>query len=232
MNKVVCYAKENRNKGQRTPIDTFSGNEKQWNQIVQALDRWPKSLQAKKRRFFMTGAEIQKRDFIANQLNDTRYLSRVALQYLKPLGSDISVSKGQTTAWVRHQWGLNNLIGDNDKKDRSDHRHHAIDALAIASIDRSFYRNLVETSKQLERQRSQLMMRDLQVDPPWPNLRNDLQQKLSEMIVSHSPQRKLSGELHEATGAGFIEGIGNVNRKVLDGGFTQGDKIIDPIIKQ
>lgn len=133
---------------------------------------------------------------------------------------------------MRHQWGLNNLIGDNDKKDRSDHRHHAIDALAIACIDRSFYRNLVETAKQLERQRSQLTMRDIHVDPPWPNLRDDLQQKLSEMIVSHAPQRKLSGELHEATGAGFIEGIGNVNRKVLDGSFTQVDKIIDPIVKQ
>lgn len=232
MNKVVCYAKENRNKGQRTPIDAFSGNEQQWNQIVQALDRWPKSLQAKKRRFFMTGTESQQRDFINNQLNDTRYMSRVALDYLKPLGADISVSKGQTTAWMRHQWGLNNLLGDGNEKDRGDHRHHAIDALVIACIGRSFYRNLVETAKQLERQRSQLTMRDIHLDPPWPNLRNDLQQKLTEMIVSHAPHRKLSGELHEATGAGFIEGIGNVNRKVLDGGFTQVDKIIDPTVKQ
>ncbi|GAB4264456.1 MAG: type II CRISPR RNA-guided endonuclease Cas9 [Methylomicrobium sp.] len=231
MNKVVCYAKENRNKGQRTPFDAFSGNEAQWNPIVQALKRWPKSLRAKTRRFFMTGAETQQRDFIANQLNDTRYLSRVALTYLKPLGADISVSKGQTTAWVRHQWGLNNLLGDSDEKDRSDHRHHAIDALVIACIDRRFYKNLVETAKQLERQRSQLTMRDLHVDPPWPNLRHELQQKLAAMIVSHAPQRKLSGELHEATGAGYIEGIGNVYRKVLDGNFKQIDKIIDPTVK-
>lgn len=62
-----------------------------------------------------------------------------------------------------------------------------------------------------------------------------MQQALNTLIVAHAPQLKLSGELHEVTGTGFIEGISNVNRKTLktlDGNFTQVDKIIDPVIKE
>lgn len=231
MNKVVCYAAENRNKGQRTPVDAFGQHSEQWNQIVQAINRWDKRLAAKKKRFFMTATDVQQRDFISSQLNDTRYISRVAHEFLKQLGADISVSKGITTAWVRHQWGLNNLLGDSAEKDRSDHRHHAIDAVVIACVDRRLYRALANTAKDLERRQSQLDMRDLHIDPPWAALRQDLQRALQNIIVAHAPQRKLSGELHEVTGAGFIEDIGNVNRKTLDGSFTQVEKIIDPAVR-
>jgi len=232
MNKVVCHAAENRNKGPKTPIDAFGKNDSQWNQITQALKHWDRRLQSKKNRFFMTAADVQKRDFISSQLNDTRYISRVALDYVKQLGVDVSVSKGITIAWVRHQWGLNNLLGEGDEKDRSDHRHHAIDAVVIACVDRRFYTALVGIAKDLERKQSQLNMKDIHIDPLWPNLRDDLQQALSEVIIAHAPQLKLSGELHEVTGAGFIEGIGNVNRKNLDGNFTQVDKIYDAAVKK
>jgi CRISPR-associated endonuclease Csn1 len=229
MNKVVCYVKENRNKGQRTPIDAFGGE--QWNQITQAISRWDRSLKSKRDRFFTLTAELQQRDFISNQLNDTRYISKVAQTYLKELGADISVNKGTTTAWLRHIWDLNDLIGETDKKERTDHRHHAIDAVVIACVDRRLYQTLVKTAQDLERRQSELNMKDIHIDPPWLDLREDLQQQLDGIIIAHAPQLKLSGELHEVTGAGFIEGIGNVNRKDLDGGFTQVEKIIDPIVK-
>ncbi len=230
MNKVVCYVKENRNKGQRTPVDAFGGE--QWNQITQAINRWDRPLKSKRDRFFTPTAELQQRDFINNQLNDTRYISKVAQTYLKELGADINVSKGATTAWLRHIWGLNDLIGETDKKERTDHRHHAIDALVIACINRSLYQALVKTAQDLERKQTGLDMKDMVIDPPWLNLREDLDQKLKEIIIAHAPQLKLSGELHEVTGAGFIEGIGNVNRKDLDGTFTQVDKIIDSTVKE
>jgi CRISPR-associated endonuclease Csn1 len=230
MNKVVCYVKDNRNKGQRTPVDAFSGE--QWNQITQAISRWDRSLKSKRERFFTHTADLQQRDFISNQLNDTRYISKVAQTYLKELGADISVSKGTTTAWLRHIWGLNELIGETNKKKRTDHRHHAIDALVIACIDRKLYQALVKTAQDLERKQTGLDMKDIVIDPPWLNLREDLKAKLNDIIIAHAPQLKLSGELHEVTGAGFIEGVGNVNRKDLDGTFTQTEKIIDPVVKE
>jgi CRISPR-associated endonuclease Csn1 len=242
MNKVVCYAAENRNKSQQTPIDAFGKDETKWNQITQELKHWDRRLQSKKNRFFMTAADVQKRDSISSQLNDTRYISRVALEYVKQLGADVSVSKGITTAWVRHQWGLNNLLGEGDEKDRSDHRHHAIDAVVIACVDRRFYQYLTHKAKALELEQTQFDIKKIAIPQAWPSLREDLQQTLSKVIIAHAPQLKLSGELHEVTGAGFIEGIGNVSRKMLDGKFTekvnkkgkfpQVEKIIDPVIKE
>lgn len=234
MNKVVCYAGENRYKGQRTPIDAFEGNEEKWNQISQAISRWDKKLKAKKNRFYTTGDELQKRDFINNQLNDTRYISKITLDYVKQLGTDVSVSKGITTAWLRHQWDLNSLIGETDKKERTDHRHHAIDAVVIACVDRQFYKNLVSIAKDLEKRQPELKMRDMHIDPHWPGLRNDLDEMLKDVIISHSPKRNISGALHEETGAGFIEGKGTVYRADLNGEFkaTQVRKIIDDDVRQ
>jgi len=233
MNKVVCFANENRNKGQRTPVDAFKTNPEKWEQIKQSVFKWGKNLKSKQNRFFMFDADVQKRDFISTQLNDTRYISRVALDYLKQLGADITTCKGITTSHVRHWWGLNNLLGDTDKKERTDHRHHAIDAAVITIIDRGFYNKIVSTAKQLERGNSSLKMNDLKVAPPWVDFRNDLDKKLKTMIVAHSPSRKISGSLLEETGVGFIKGQGTVYRKLLgpEMKVKQAEKIIDPQVK-
>jgi CRISPR-associated endonuclease Csn1 len=126
---------------------------------------------------------------------------------------------------------LNNLIGETENKDRTDHRHHAIDAVVIACVDRRLYQVLVHTAKDLERRNSELNMKDVHIDPPWQRLRDDLEQALDSVIIAHTPQRKLSGELHEVTGAGFIHGVGNVHRKNLSPDFKQEDKIIDETVK-
>ena len=233
MNKVVCLTSENRNKGQRTPVDAFKTNPEKWEQIKQSVFKWGKNLKSKQNRFFMFDADVQKRDFISTQLNDTRYISRVALDYLKQLGADITTCKGITTSHVRHWWGLNNLLGDTDKKERTDHRHHAIDAAVITIIDRGFYNKIVSTAKQLERGNSSLKMNDLKVAPPWGDFRNDLDKKLKTMIVAHSPSRKISGSLLEETGVGFIKGQGTVYRKLLgpEMKVKQAEKIIDPQVK-
>ena len=233
MNKVICRTKENRRKGQRTPVDAFSGE--QWEQIVQRISRWDRSVKSKKNRFFMKAADVQQRDFISTQLNDTRYISKVALDYLKTLGADINVTKGIMTGWLRHQWGLNSLIGqDKRNKDRVDHRHHTIDAVVTACIDRSFYTALVQMAKDLEKEKQGFTPKDIHIDPPWQNLRNDLHTSLESMIVSHTPHRKITGGLHEETGVGFIEGKGTVYRVDLSPEFklTQVKKIVDAEVRE
>jgi CRISPR-associated endonuclease Csn1 len=42
MNKVVCYGSENHYKGQRTPIEAFSGHADKWQQIRQRIKSWHK----------------------------------------------------------------------------------------------------------------------------------------------------------------------------------------------
>jgi len=256
MNKVVCRVRENRIKGQRTPIDAFGSEKEKWNQITHRLEKWAKvrrpqkgsgknrklktyclvdTLKSKKNRFYMTAADVQKRDFISSQLNDTRYISKVALEYLKPLGADINVTKGRMTGWLRHQWNLNSLIGQDKKnKDRVDHRHHTIDALVTACIDRTFYQDLIKLAKGLEKEKSQFTPKDIHTDTPWPNLRNDLNETLEKMIVSHAPQRKITGSLNEETGTGFIDGVGTVYRADLSPSFKlpQVKKIIDSEVRE
>jgi CRISPR-associated endonuclease Csn1 len=234
INKVICFAKENQLKGQKTPKDAFAGNEEKWNQITQALTKWPKQLDNKKKRFYKVADDLKERDFIETQLNDTRYMSREAGQYLKTLGSDITFSKGIVTSWLRSQWNLNSLIGTSASKDRDDHRHHAIDAAVTACIDRSLYQRLVATAKSLEETGSELNMYQIRVKSPLPDIRNKLADKLGDIIIAHTPLRKLTGALHEETGVGFIEGIGNVYRRRLDPQFDlkAAAKIIDPVVKK
>ncbi|MDA9902536.1 type II CRISPR RNA-guided endonuclease Cas9 [Gammaproteobacteria bacterium] len=232
MNKVVCYAAENQKKGQQTPRDAFGHDEEKWNQIAQAVSRWDKSIQPKKNRFYQRAEDVQARDFISSQLNDTRYITRVALDYLATLGSDITTCKGQITAWLRHQWGLNSLIGVSDKKERIDHRHHAIDAAVVATVDRGFYNTLVNVAKQHERNHPELQTKDLGIDPPWDALRDDMEAKLADVVIAHDAQNKLNGALHEETGVGYVHGKGTVTRKTLGPEFKQVSKIYDEGVRE
>lgn len=225
MNKVLCYAAENRNKGDRTPKDAWGNNEDKWNQITQATNSW-KGLDSKIKRFFQTEKDLQQRDFISSQLNDTRYITKLALEYVKQLGCDVTTSKGITTAWLRHQWGLNNLIGETNKKERVDHRHHAIDAAVVACVDRNLYRQIHAWTKN--------NVQELKVHSPYPNFRTELEEYLKHLIVSHDTQYKLSGGLHEETGAGYVHKHGGlVYRKNLAPDFTKknAESIVDETIK-
>tara|TARA_R110002096_G_scaffold172484_11_gene346229 strand:- start:1259 stop:4363 length:3105 start_codon:yes stop_codon:yes gene_type:complete len=224
MNKVLCYTSENRSKGDRTPKDAWAGNEEKWNQITQAISGW-KGLDSKVKRFYQTETDLQERNFISTQLNDTRYISKIALEYVKQLDCDVSVTKGYVVSQIRHQWGLNDLIGETDKKERTDHRHHAIDAAVIAATSRSLYKNAVA---QIERDK-------LKIPPPFPDFRAAVEEYLEHIIVSHASQRKLSGGLHEETGAGYIEKHGGlVYRKNLAPDFTEknANSIVDDTVKE
>ena len=234
MNKVVCFAKENQVKGQRTPKDAFGSDEEKWGQITQALQRLPQQLSRKRDAFYKVSADLSDHDFVGSQLTDTRYMSKVAGTYLESLGSDITFTRGIMTSWLRYQWDFNSLISATDNKERGDHRHHAIDAVVTACIDRKLYQTLVEVSRDLERSHSSLSMRDVYIDPTIKDFKEKLETKLDHMIVAHAPNRKISGALHEDTGVGFIEGIGTVKRKRLDEtfGLTDAKNIIDDSVRE
>ena len=225
MNKVICLTKENRYKGDRTPIDAWGGNDEKWNQITQSIRRWDKSLKSKVARFYQTEKDLLKRNFIETQLNDTRYISILAKDYMCQLGCDVSVTKGFVVSEIRHQWGFNTLIGETDKKERTDHRHHAIDAVVIAATSRSLYEKAVK----------QIQHNKIKIALPYARIRDEISENLKHTIVSHAPQRKLSGALHEETGAGYIAKHGGlVYRKTLDSTFTEENakSIVDETVKK
>ena len=74
----------------------------------------------------------------------------------------------------------------------------------------------------------------LNIAIPYPYMRDELAEKLKHTIVSHAPNRKLTGALHEETGAGYIEKHGGlVYRKALNKEFTikNVNKIVDEEVK-
>lgn len=69
--------------------------------------------------------------FRHNQLNDTRTISKYAYHYLKSVFGRVVVQRGETTAVFRKIFGFQEAF---EKKDRSRHTHHAIDALTLSLI--------------------------------------------------------------------------------------------------
>lgn len=133
-NKTLSLRTANADKGNRTPHEWLAGDPPRYAQV---LDRVRTQMPRKLRRFEQAELKMEGEDsFVQRQLNDTRYISREARAYLKSICNKVQVATGQTTAPLRHYWGLNSVLtpaGETEHKNRDDHRHHAVDALVVAA---------------------------------------------------------------------------------------------------
>lgn len=191
-NKTLCFADENRAKGNKTPFEFYhneQGKEK-WEAIkLQALscfkDKYPSYPNAY-RKFQHFVKQKHDEDFINRQLNDTRYISKEAKNYLSKICANVMVAPGQMTAKLRHYWGLNSILNkEHDTKTRDDHRHHAIDALVMACATRN---HLQELSKR-NRYNKNHELKDF--PDPWPDFRIDAEKMVEQILVSHKKQNNL-----------------------------------------
>lgn len=223
-NKTVAHRHCNREKGNRTPWEKWGGTGR-WDVIADQAARLHKS---KQWRFGPDAMERVEKDggFLARQLTDTQYLSRLARTYLSSLYADkeeggVYVIPGQMTAMLRRLWGLNSILPDhnfvenehsNAPKNRLDHRHHAIDAAVVAVTTRSLLMEIARNAARSEARDLDRLFEDL--PPPWEGFRDELQQRLHRTIVSHKAdhgRKKLpepgrdvtSGQLHNDTAYGF-----------------------------
>lgn len=91
--------------------------------------------------------------FRNNQLNDTRIITKYAYHYLRSLFSRVDVQRGETTAAYRKMLGLQSI---EEKKDRSKHSHHAIDAAVLTFIPGAAQRErMLELFYRIEEESSQ-----------------------------------------------------------------------------
>ncbi len=93
--------------------------------------------QAKVRTFTIQKDEIGQ-GFLNSQLVDTRIITKYAFHYLKSVFSRVDVEKGSVTADFRKILGIQST---DEKKDRSKHSHHAIDAAVLTMIPVSAQRD-------------------------------------------------------------------------------------------
>jgi len=190
LNLTLCFADENRLKGERTPYQHFIRSGKAaWEEAKQrALTLFydSKEFPNRYRKFKRFAAEkFDEEGFIARQLNDTRYISKEATNYLSQVAEKVSVAPGNMTAILRGKWGLNTILSDHDAKDRKDHRHHAIDALVMATYKLSHLQELQQWNKY----NRAAELRNFPM--PWDSFRQDAELNILSILVSHKAERKI-----------------------------------------
>ena len=223
-NKVVCTITANRDKGNKSPSEAF-GHSPPGYDYQEILDRAAKLPANKQWRFQPDAMEKFEGEagFLGRQLNETSYLSRTARTYLAYLYNErgegrarVRAAPGRLTFLLRRGWGLEGMLrvtetGEIVRKQRDDHRHHAIDAFVVANTTQGLLRQFAQAASSkhshgLERLASL-------TPPPWEGFHRDhLKPMLERMVISFKPdhgmrgvQGKTSGQLHNETAYGLIE---------------------------
>lgn len=203
-NRVLVSREANRIKGKRTPYEAF-GHTPQWPEILQRAQLLPEN---KRWRFQPDALEKFARDgdFLARHLADSATIARWAKEYLEVLApGKVWTTPGRLTSMLRQALGLNSrsVLGKGGHgKDRTDHRHHAIDAVAIALTDRSTLQKVSRAAKAAEGGQQRLMER---LDEPWEGFVADVAKRIQAVVVSHKPDTGWQAALHNDTAYGIIE---------------------------
>jgi CRISPR-associated endonuclease Csn1 len=222
VNLTLAHVSDNAEKGNRTPWEAYGHDPGKWEQILQRVGAFKGSYaKAKLNRFKMDEQAVADllQQFSSRHLNDTRAAAVAAARYLALLYGGETVDgkrkilkpTGQVTAYLREVWGLNGLIpsihreaagaeesddGRTIRKSRDDHRHHAIDAVAVALCDQGTIQMLSEANRGAAAARRR---RFAPVPPPWVGFKDELRQVLRSMNISFRPDHRVTGALHKET---------------------------------
>lgn len=250
LNKTLCDAEENRNtKRNRTPYEAYSETDR-WEVILERVKNFSgDTSRAKLRRFRMTPADVRESfdDFIARQLNDTRWATKWGKQYLGLLyggintdGVDssgkrrVQTSSGQLTAVLRYDWGLNGILSATDMKSRDDHRHHTIDAIVVALSTPGVIKQFANSARKSSTRGGRAVV---EVQAPWLHFREDVHALVNSVITSHAVSARVRGAMHKETfySPSFEENgqeYVHLRRQLFDLKPNETENIVDPVIKQ
>ena len=225
-NKVVCTVQANRDKGNRSPHEAFGHNPPGYD--YEAILARAATLPDNKRWRFDPDAMSkfqEDRDFLDRQLNETSYLARTACRYLAHLYDEKTEGRRRVRAipghmtWVlRRGWGLEGMLrvtpdGEIARKQRDDHRHHAIDAFVVANTTQGLLQRFAQSSRSRRQQAAERLAAIAGDVRPWDGFsREDLQPFLDRLVVSYKPDHgtrgqpgHTTGQLHNETAYGLVE---------------------------
>ena len=114
--------------------------------------------------------------FTHRQLNDTRIITKFALAYLKSVFNYVQPVNGAMTDLFKRQWGL---LDRNETKDRTNYRHHIVDALTVACVNRGKYNLLCEIIKK------SASATHLKIAKPWESFDEDVLSAVRYIIPKH-----------------------------------------------
>lgn len=209
-NKTVALRRANRVKGNRTPWDArhdFSAQGWDYAGLLGRAEQMPKG---KRYRFAEDGYQHWLKNdagFLARALNDTRYMSKIACEYLRLICPDTRVIPGRMTAMLRAKFGLNDVLGLNGEKNRNDHRHHAIDACVIAVTDQGLLQRFAQASASAREGQLNRLVENMPL--PWESYREHVHRAIENIWISHRPDHAYQGGIFDATIYG-LRGEGKV----------------------
>lgn len=150
-NKVLTFAKENRQKGNRIPMQYISDSNK--SDYMVWVNNSVKNYQKRKNLLKEKLSENDYDGFKTRNLNDTKYLSKVLYNYINDNlvfedfanggKKHVTAVNGVATAYMRKRWGINKIREDGDL-------HHAVDATVIACVTNSMIKKISDYSKYRE----------------------------------------------------------------------------------
>ncbi|MGB4790440.1 MAG: type II CRISPR RNA-guided endonuclease Cas9, partial [Bacteroidales bacterium] len=236
-NKVLVHANCNRTKGNMTAYDFMqSKGQEQFKTYLALVEnlKEKKSISYKKYKYLLMSEKDIPQDFIDRDLRLSQYITRKAREICMDISKDVLVTSGTITARLRELWGYKDIISEINtelinnielsdenksqldeifKNKRSDHRHHAIDAVTIASTTRSIIQRIntlssVESKEKINEYLKQLNQETLDTvyNPNEKNLRllhkylanqphpsrEQVKQSIKDILISFKPGKKVA----------------------------------------
>lgn len=188
------------------------GEKKRYIETVNGLLN-DKKITRSKYQLLLTSGEDIPNDFLDRQLNDTQYIAREAISLLKTSFPKVYSTTGSVTDLLKEKWQLNHLLEEinipiyrefgltqsieikddqgnlkqiekiTDFGKRSDHRHHAVDALVIALTKQAYIQRL-NNLNQKHAFYQQLKESPYDFPEPAKNLRKQAKMHLETLLVS------------------------------------------------
>ncbi|OIP52889.1 MAG: type II CRISPR RNA-guided endonuclease Cas9, partial [Helicobacteraceae bacterium CG2_30_36_10] len=204
INKVLCFTKENQDKGNKTPFEYFGADKESsvWQNFVGRVEGLKNLKYAKKNRLTkMNFDESSENSFKDRNKNDTSYISKFVKNYIEAhvefreskMNRHVFTMNGMLTSQLRYKWG----VGD---KNRDTHLHHAEDAIILAFSTQSQVQKLSTVSASREGfsyKNREEKAKHLKFEPPMEEFGTKVQESLSQIFVSHMPRRKIGGAAHK-----------------------------------
>ena len=219
-NKVLVLASENRQKGNRLPLQYLQG--KRRDDFIVYTKANVKNFRKRQNLLKERLSEEDGKGYIQRNLQDTQYIAAFMLNYIRNhlAFADCSGAgkrrvvavNGAVTAFLRKRWGLSKVRADGDL-------HHAADAAVIACTTQGMIKRVSDFCKRAET----TAVRNEHFPEPWPHFRDELRQRLSAcpqedlmkinpvyyatvdissiqpVFVSRMPRHKVTGAAHEET---------------------------------
>ena len=235
-NLVLCHTSCNRGKANKTPQEWLTNE--QFRKLEQRLGHLKGDNPVKWDNLHKEVKDLK--GFVDSQLTDTAYAAKQVAEWLRAVLYDgerdgvrhVFTTKGRYTAWLRRDWGLfpdrkKKELDEDDQsqqpspgvdaaaattKNRSDHRQHAIDAVAIALTIPERLKELALAIERWELARAEGRGAPERepLNPPWgdfDSFRGQVMDQWKRVIVSHRPQRRrIAGQLHKDELFGAIAG--------------------------